>query len=87
MSNPPQSIYNLTPEQIQQNIIASKNRLNAIQGQANGMVSEAVNNEINGFGSIIIQLLATIDQQRKTIENLSKIDKKKPLSEKTTPKS
>jgi len=81
--NPPQSIYNLTPEQIQQNIIASKNRLNAIQGQANGMVSEAVNNEINGYGSIIIQLLATLDQQRKTIETLSKNDKKKPLSEKS----
>jgi len=81
--NAPQSIYNLTPEQIQQNIIATKNRLNAVQGQANGMVSEAVNNEINGYGSIIIQLIATLDQQRKTIENLSKNDKKKPLSEKS----
>ena len=82
-TQPPQSIYNLTPEQIQQNIIATKNRLNGVQGQANGMVSEAVNNEINGYGSIIIQLLATLDQQRKTIEAMSKIDKKKALSEKS----
>jgi len=85
VSSPP--IYNLTPEQIQQNIIASKNRLNAVQGQANGMVSEAVTNEINGFGSIIIQLLQEIDRRKKIEDNLAKqLADIKPNIEKPKPK-
>jgi len=86
VSSPP--IYNLTPEQIQQNIIASKNRLNAVQGQANGMVSEAVTNEINGFGSIIIQLLQEIDRRKKIEDNLTKqlADIKPNIEKKPKPK-
>lgn len=87
MSQPPTPIYNLTPEQIQQNIIASKNRLNAVQGQANGMISEAVTNELNGYGSIIIQLLQEIDRRKKIEDNLSKqLADVKPNIEKNKPK-
>jgi len=80
-------IYDLTPEQIQQNIVASKNRLNAVQGQSNGMVSEAVTNELNGYGSIIIQLLQEIDRRKKIEDNLSKqLADSKPNLDKPKPK-
>ena len=79
-----QGSQQITPELIQNNIIATKNRLNAIQGQANGMISESVNQEINAYGSIIMQLLQQVMALQNKVNELSKNDKKKPLSEKTT---
>jgi len=85
MQPPPMTPYNLTPELIQQNVAGSKNRLNAVKGQANGMVDEVYIQEINTFAAIMIQLVQEIgriktqlDALRKKNEELQPNTKKMP---------
>ncbi len=83
---PPMTPYNLTPELIQQNVAASKNRLNAVKGQATGMVDETYIQEINSFAMIMIQLVEEIGRLQKQIDVVRKEnDNLKPNTTKTPP--
>jgi len=86
MQPPPMTPYNLTPELIQQNVAGSKNRLNAVKGQATGMIDEVYIQEINTFAAIMIQLVQEIGRLKTQLDATRKKNEElQPNTTKTPP--